>query len=140
MPTPGDLLNRRFEKASFGGYKSSEVDSFMVEAASVISQMNRETAELKRKLEAAEKKLVSFEDEEENIKGALLNAQRLADRMIKDAQTKADLTIRDAQIKAENIVDKSQGEIMLRHDEAEQIKQEVSDFKSKIMRHVPFTS
>lgn len=134
MPTPGELLNRRFEKANFGGYKAADVDSFMADLASATSKANRETAELKRKLEAAEKKVQSFKDDEENIKTTLINAQRLADRIVKDAKEKADITLRDAQIKAEKIVSKTEKEIEFRKDEAQQIKQEVSDFKLNIMR------
>lgn len=134
MPTPGELLNRRFEKANFGGYKAADVDSFMADLASVTSKANRETAELKRKLEAAEKKVQFLQNDEENIKTTLINAQRLADRIIKDAKEKADITLRDAQIKAEKITSKAEKEIEFRRDEAQQIKQEVSDFKLNIMR------
>jgi cell division initiation protein len=156
MPTPGDLLNKRFEKANFGGYKTADVDSFMVDSASVMSQLNRETAELKRKLEAAEKNLISYQNEEESLKSTLLSAQRLADKIVKDAQSKADLTISDAQNKADltirdaenkadltimdaqnkadNLIEKVNSEIEHRRDEAKRIKQEVSDFKLKVMR------
>jgi cell division initiation protein len=54
--------------------------------------------------------------------------------MLRDAQNKADLTITDAQIKADNLTEKANREIELRHSEAELIKHEVSEFKLKVMR------
>ena len=134
MPTYGDLLNRRFEKASFGGYKAADVDSFMAELATTLSQAGRETTELKRKLEAAEKRLESFENEEDSLKSTLLNAQRLADRIVNEAKEKAELTILEAKAKAENLVDGAQSEIDIRKGEADRIKREVFDFKLSVMR------
>jgi cell division initiation protein len=144
MPDFGDLINRRFEKASFGGYKAADVDSFMTELTTVLSQNGRETAELNRKLEAAAKKLEKYENEEESLKSTLLNAQRLADKIVKEASEKAELTIkesenqaeqtiRNAKIKAENLIGCAQSEIEMRKDEAEHIKREVSNFKINVM-------
>lgn len=145
MPAYNDLLNRRFEKSGFGGYKPADVDAFMTELATVFSKTDHEIADLKRRLDAAEKKLQGYEMEEESLKTTLLNAQRLADKMVNEAQSKADdlvkkaqesaeLTIRDAQIKAEKILNNADREIELRKSEAERIKNEVSEFKLNLMR------
>jgi cell division initiation protein len=145
MPTYGDLLNRRFEKVSFGGYKTADVDSFMAELSTTLSQSGRETTELKRKLEAAEKKIEKFESEEENLKNTLLNAQKLADSIVKEAQEKADIALmqaqekaglmtQSAQFKAENVIDCAQSEIEMRKEEASRLKREISDFKLSVMR------
>lgn len=133
MSTPDELLNRKFEKASFGGYKAADVDRFMSEMTAAISQKNHEIIELKRKLANAEKKVENFAAEEDSLKNTLLNAQRLADQTVKEARERADLTIRDAQIKAENLINKASDEIELRLGEAKRIKSEVSDFKAQIM-------
>lgn len=145
MPVSGDFLNRRFEKGSFGGYKASDVDSFMAELAIQFTKTDHEIADLKRKLDTAEKKLQQYESEEDSLKNTLLNAQRLADKivkeardesesMIKRAQASAEITISDAQIKADKLIDNVQKEIELRKNEAELIKNEVSDFKLNVMR------
>lgn len=145
MPTSGDLLNRRFEKAGFGGYKAADVDSFIADLADTLSQNGREISELKRKLEAAENKLKNYENEEESLKSALLNAQRLADKivneanekadaLVKDAEEKAEITLRDAKIKVENLIDCAQSEITMRKEEAQRLKREVTDFKLSVMR------
>lgn len=134
MPDSGDLLNRHFEKASFGGYKAADVDSFMNELSIKLSQSGREVTELKSRLGAAEKKIADFESQEESLKSTLLSAQRLADKIKKEAEEKAEVTIQNAKIKAENLIDCAQSEIEMRLNEAERIKKEVSDFKLSVMR------
>ena len=145
MPVSEDLLNRRFEKSGFGGYKAADVDSFMAEVAQAFSNTDREIADLKRKLDAAEKKLQKYESMEESMKNTLLNAQELASKIVREAQNNAnmtikkaqesaDLTIRDAEIKAEKIIDAANREAELRKHEAETLKREITEFKLSVMR------
>jgi cell division initiation protein len=134
MPDTGELLNRRFEKASFGGYKAADVDGFMAELAASLRESGHEAAELKQKLAAAEKRLKDYESEQESLKSTLLNAQRLADRMLKEAHQKAEEIVNEARVKSENLIDCAQSEIEMRKGEAERIKDEVSDFKFAVMR------
>lgn len=134
MPVSGDFLNRRFEKASFGGYKPSDVDSFMNELSEYLRSEERAKAELRRKVDDAQKKLADYRSEEDSLKNTLLNAQRLADNLVKDAQEKADLILKDANIKAENIIGSATKDIELRSGEAERIKKEVTAFKLNVMR------
>lgn len=145
MPTSDDLLNRRFEKSGFGGYKAADVDNFMAELANVLSQKNREILELKRRLLEAQNRLREYQSEEESLKTALLNAQRLADKIVNEANAKADAVIgeaedkaqamlRSAKLKAENLIDCAQSEIDIRKQEAQRLKQEITDFKLSVMR------
>lgn len=134
MPIPAELLNRKFEKSGFSGYKAADVDQFMAELSQAVSKENRETADLRRRLEETERKLSSYRDMEESLKNAMLSAQRLADQTAKDSKTRAELILRDAEIKAEKIVEKAEGEIIFRKEEAERIKREVSDFRRRMMQ------
>lgn len=134
MPAPSDFLNKKFEKSGFSGYKMADVDSFMVDVASVISQQNREIKELKRRLDSSEKRVANFESEEESLKTTLLSAQRLADSIVRDANTKAELTLRDAQIKAERIADKAERDISGRKAEAENLRKEIIEFRNSIFK------
>ena len=133
MPDVGQLLNKRFEKSGFGGYKAADVDAFMAELAASLRDTGHETAELKRKLGAAENRLKDYEEEQESLKNTLLNAQRLADKMTRDAQQRAEEIIRSAQIKSENLIDCALSEVEMRKTEAERIKKDVFDFKIAVM-------
>lgn len=134
MPIPAELLNRKFEKSGFSGYKAADVDQFMAELSQAVSKENREAADLRRRLEETERKLSSYRDMEESLKNAMLSAQRLADQTAKDSKTRAELILRDAEIKAEKIVEKAEGEIIFRKEEAERIKREVSNFRRHMMQ------
>ena len=46
-----DILSRRFEKATFNGYKTDDVDEFLREISSEYSQLQKDKNELERKLE-----------------------------------------------------------------------------------------
>jgi len=133
MLLPNELFSKKFDKYKAAGYKATEVDSFMVEVASLFSQNSRELTELKRRLETTTSKLSALEGDRENINNALLSAQRLADSIIKEATGRADIVSRDADIKAEKIIDHARGEIVAQKDELSRIKREVTSFRSKLI-------
>jgi cell division initiation protein len=133
MLLPNELFSKKFDKYKAAGYKATEVDSFMVEVASLFSQNSRELTELKRRLETTTSKLSALEGDRENINNALLSAQRLADSIIKEATGRADIVSRDADIKAEKIIDHARGEIVAQSDELARIKREVTSFRSKLI-------
>ena len=133
MMTPGDLLNKKFEKAKVGGYKAADVDNFLVEAASLFSQQNREMSDLRRRLETAQQKLSDYERDQDSLREALMSAQKLADNIVRDARSKAELMQRDAEIKAENLIERSRGEVTAQQDALLTIKREVTDFRSQLM-------
>lgn len=131
--TPNDIANKKFEKAKMGGYKTADVDNYISELAAFIAQQSRENNELKRRLDAASQKLSAFEEDQETLSQALLNAQRLADNIVRDARTKADIILKDADIKAETIKEKIKDTILDEQEEYKKLKKEISDFRSQIL-------
>ena len=133
MVTAGDLLNKKFSKAKMGGYRTAEVDSFLIDAAELFSKQTREIAELKRKLDADQQKLTDYEKDSDSLREALVNAQKLADRIVRDARGKAELTLRDAEIKAEKIVEHGRQDAEAQQQALADLKREVSDFRSRLL-------
>ena len=134
MPAPNELMNKRFEKAKMGGYKAADVDSFMVEIAGEFSRLSRENADLKRRLENDEAKIREYEEQAGSLSQALLNAQHLADNILKDAKTKSELTLRDAEIKAERIVERAKEATVGEQEHFDRIKAEVDRFRSGLLK------
>ena len=132
MIAANDIANKKFEQ-SRKGYKTTDVDAFLTEVATAFSQVSRENAELKRKLDAVNKKISDFENDQESLSQALLNAQRLADSIVREAQAKADLTIRDAGIKAEKIKEKVKDAILDQQMEFTDMKKQVAEFRKNIL-------
>ena len=132
MLTNSDIINKHFEK-KMSGYKVEDVSAFLAEVAATVSQLNRENAEFKRKLDAANKKLADFETDQNTLSQALLNAQRMSETIIKDAQAKADLTVRYAEIRAEKIKDRVKESIADEQKEFERLKNDIAEFRSNLL-------
>lgn len=145
MPNSAEILSRHFEKAGFGGYKAADVEAFINDIRTFIAAQNKEIADLKRKLDDANKKSAEYSNQTESLKNTLLNAQIVADKtvadakakaeeILTDAETKAASTLSSAKIKVENTLDCAESEVKMRQEEAETIKAETYDFKLKLMK------
>ena len=132
MYTPDDIRNIQFTK-SMGGYKTAEVDPFIDKCADTVEALLREKAELTKKLEVLADKLVEYRNDEDNIRTALLSAQRLGDTVVREANHKAGLILEDANIKAEKITSAAKRSIQEEEAELERIKREVTAFKKKML-------
>lgn len=132
MLTANDIRNMSFSKG-MGGYKTAEVDAFKEQCADTVSQLAASKAELEKKLEVLADKLMEYRNDEDNIRSALLNAQRLGDSVIREAKQKAGLIMEDAKIKAENMQESARRNIKDEERELERIRREVTNFKMHIL-------
>ena len=89
MLTPAKIKNHHFEIAGKNAYKAQSVDEFFEIVADSYDQMFRENGELVRKISALAETIDAYKSDEDNIRAALVNAQRMADQIIKEAQAKA---------------------------------------------------
>ena len=85
-----DILARRFEKATFNGYKTEDVDEFLRELSSEFAQLQKEKSELERKLEVLADKIREYRDDEDALKDALLMAQKQGNQIISESKAAAD--------------------------------------------------
>ncbi len=104
MFTPEEVRSIEFNKSTVGGYKTADVDYFLEDVAVTIETLEKEKAELKKKLEVLAAKIEEYRDDENSIHIALVNAQRLADQLKKDAQKTADETLTKAEFKKDKIL------------------------------------
>lgn len=110
-----DILSRRFEKATFNGYKTDDVDEFLREVSSEYSQLQKDKNELERKLEILADKIREYRDDEDALKDALLLAQKqgnqivsdsknAAEKLRKETQEAVDKQLKEAQEKADKMI------------------------------------
>lgn len=85
-----EILSRRFEKATFNGYKTEDVDDFLKEISGEYAQLQKEKNELERKLEVLADKIREYRDDEDALKDALLMAQKQGNQIISDSKNQAD--------------------------------------------------
>lgn len=96
MILPNQIQDHEFTYAK-GMYKASEVDEFLKEVAGSFDQTFRENGELVKKLQILADKVEEYRNDEDNIRVALIAAQRAANQLTKDAKQKSDETISNAQ-------------------------------------------
>lgn len=116
------------------GYRADEVDEFIDNCADAMEALARENQDLSQKLKVLADKLVEYRNEEDNIRSALISAQRASDGIIKEANEKAEQIIKEAQDKAATVRTEAQGRITEEKAELLRVQREVSIFKEKLLR------
>lgn len=134
-----DIHNVTFDRV-MRGYKPEEVDEYLDKVAAELERLQAEKAELETKNADTEKKMYilaekveQYRNEEETLKTALLNAQRMGESVIHEARQKAETILYDATNKA-NL---ARNEMLEKIAEEElllsRLKAEVAHFKSEIL-------
>lgn len=134
MLTLNEIRNVNFRKANFGGYRAEDVEAFIDEVQLSYDTLLRENAELVKKLEVLAARLEEYQGEEDSIRNALMNAQKVGDASLRDAKHKAELILKDATIKAEKIVSNAQSEILNERDIIERMQRDISEFKTRLLK------
>lgn len=121
MMTPSQLKEYEFKTAGRNAYKADEVDDFFAEVAANYTKMFHENGELVRRVGLLADRLEKYKKEEEEIKSAVVSAQRAADIIVRDAKN----SVADAESEAKAILDAAKSEAELIKSDAE--KQAVAD-------------
>lgn len=95
MLTPDKIKEKQFQSSGRGSYRSDDVDVFMNEVSASYEQMFKENGDLIRKISILAKKVEEYRADEESLKLALLNAQKLADQIVAEAKEKAEKELAD---------------------------------------------
>lgn len=139
MVTVQDVHNVTFEKA-MRGYHVEQVDSFLDQVAAQLEQdesqiaaLTKSNDELKSKLAELARQLEGYRADEDALKSALLNAQRMGENVIREAKQKADALVREASIRADDIARAAESRISDQQIELQRVKSEVAQFKSNVL-------
>ncbi len=139
MLTTKDVNAVVFEKA-MRGYRPESVDNFLDKVVSQFDEDAKTIASLKNEVESLEEKMCllaqkieEYEADEDNLKSALLNAQRMGESVISEAKQKAESMLHDASVRAENLTRLAIEENRDQEVELERIKKDVSDFKANVL-------
>lgn len=139
MVTAQEVHSVTFDKG-LRGYNMEQVDEFLDRIAEQleadekkIAELNSNNDELKDKLLELAQKLESYHNDEDALKSALLNAQRMGENVIKEARQKADVLERESRIRSEDILRAGMEKIKEQEIELERIKSEVAQFKASVL-------
>ncbi len=124
MITAKDIRKKKFEKIKFG-YSPEEVDAFMAEIENDLRMMEQELADANNKVQLLADKVREYKADEEDLKNALIGAQRQAREVLAEANAKAASIEEEAKAQAATLhaAAMEQQEEQLRRT-AEQLEQE----------------
>ena len=132
MLTAKDIREIKFNR-SMGGYKTIEVDEFLDQCADVVEELTKQNDENTRKMQVLAETIVDYRNQEDSIRSALISAQRMSESVIADARKQADDILAAAQSEAESMREKAIKDTEAELRELNRVKQEVSDFKAKLL-------
>ena len=121
MMTPSELREYEFKGAGRNAYKSDDVDNFFGEVAVAYEKIFRENAELIKRVSLLADRLEKLKHDEEQIKQAVIGAQKAADIIVKEAEQ----SVEDSKTEAEAILAAAKGEAEIIKSDAE--KQAIAD-------------
>lgn len=102
MITAKDVQKKKFEKVKFG-YSPEEVDAFLSQIENDLRLMQQDMDDSNEKIQLLADKVREYKDTEEDLKNALLLAQRQARQVIAEAQEKADAIEAEARASVESV-------------------------------------
>lgn len=88
MITAKDIRKKKFEKIKFG-YNPEEVDAFLAEVESDLRLMEQELADANNKVQLLADKVREYKASEDDLKNALIGAQKQAREVLAEANAKA---------------------------------------------------
>lgn len=121
MMTPSELRDHEFKGAGRNAYKADDVDAFFGDVSVAYEKIYRENAELIKRMSLLADKLEQFKQDENDIKQAVLGAQKAADLIIKEAES----SVENSKSEAEAILAAAKGEADIIKSDAE--KQAIAD-------------
>ena len=147
MLSMNDIINASFKKSGFSGYRTDDVDHFIdevkesydllikkeIEQKEQYEKLKSDNEQLLEKLKILAAKVEDYRMEEDEIKNALVSAQKLGDASIRESRHKAEIIIKDANLKAERIIIGAKQSVIEQQDELERLQKTVSDFRSKLL-------
>lgn len=98
-----DAKNVQF-KNSVKGYKKEEVDKFIDDVVATLEQNKKEKIELVKKLDILAKRIEQYRKDEEDVRGALINAEKVKGSAVKQAEEKVAALLEEAKAEAKRII------------------------------------
>lgn len=108
--SPMDIHNKEFSTVRVGGYNKEEVDAFLDLVAEELDRIIRRYQEQSMMMEELKQKLARFEEMQQTLQNAIINAQRSADQIVEEARIQAQTMIREAQEQKARLATEAQTE------------------------------
>jgi cell division initiation protein len=127
-----DIRKVSFEKV-MRGYRMDEVDAYLAQVATEMERLQAEKEDNEKKLFILAEKVDQYRNDEETLKSALLNAQRMGESVIHEARQKAETILYDANTKASQLKEEASESVVGLENELARLKAEVAKFKCDVL-------
>ncbi len=131
MLAPHELKNKTFSK-SIKGYNPAEVEEYIDFLIGKYTEVYRENNELERKLHVVVTNLDEIKDEEESIRSTLLSAQKMADKIVKDATDRADVITGAIKERCDAVIAEFKEQLKAEKEEMWELRTRIVDFKKEL--------
>ncbi len=122
MLNPDAIQSKEFEQSVLGGYRRDEVDAFLDEVEADYRKLYSENAELLEKLKTCLAKIEVYKKDEEFLKTAIINVQKLNETTMREielkekevevsSKEKAAAIVAEAEAKAGEIIQSAEAEL-----------------------------
>ena len=133
MLTIDEIKEVSFRRSGRSGYNAVDVDEFIDEIVDTVEKLNAEKAELIRKMDILATKIEQYRTEEETVRNALLQSQKISDATIKDAKNKASYIIKSAEKKSRSILTEAEMATEREKDKFEAVHRETAKLRKEII-------
>ena len=111
MLTSNEIRTVSFDR-TIRGYRCEDVEAFLQQVADQFDQQQATMADLEKKLHILAQKIEEYRADEDTLKTALLNAQRMGENVIHEAKQKADSILREATLKSESLNEQAKAQVL----------------------------
>ena len=130
--TVQDIPDVQFNK-SFGGYKTDEVDEFLDRCAETVDVLTRSNADNEHKMQVLGQSVMDYRAQEDTIRNALINAQRMNDTILEEARQQAEQIVAQATEQATHIHESAEADVQMERAEMKRVQEEVAAFKARLL-------
>jgi cell division initiation protein len=103
--TPNDIQNILFKKSLFG-FNQFQVNDVLDKIVEDFSDLIRENAKMKDKLEDLQDKVKYYKTIENSLQNSLIVAQQTSDDIVANAKKNAENILKEAELNAQEIIEK----------------------------------
>ncbi|MDR1467530.1 MAG: DivIVA domain-containing protein [Oscillospiraceae bacterium] len=126
-------LSKKFKKVAIGGYKTEDVNKFYAETKTTHSKLEEENSLLLEEIEKLKSKLSGYEENESFINRTLVNAQKNADLLIREAECKSEIILREAEQKADVKMVEVEQDLKSCKKNVEFMKNQATEFRRSLL-------
>lgn len=130
--TSEDVRKVTFERI-MRGYRPEDVDDFLQQAAIQMDALAAEKENCEAKMRVLAQKVEEYRGQEDMLKTAMINAQRMGETVVHEAKQKAESLIRDAEGKSQLLRQQAEQEINNERFMLEKLREEVTRFRTTIL-------